>query len=364
MRLAQLPAPGLVQCFWHGNGLRSALADQRGVRLLTQTAPRAVMAHAGPSSLLDPWRPRVRGDRAARTNADDLPALDVFAQSVRALDPAAAVWAGVGMDGVAAKLLKGEWDIDRAIGRCLEVAVACVRARIEALMYNPEAGWKVVEGSPEWRLLTTFIHDLLQETREVAPTLVLLHTAYDHALYHPQDRNPNRPDDPGVYPWSSWCGEDGVDGEFPQVYAGDGDEDPRTFTAYKGAVGRYDRHTEQFQVATRRGWFRADLGVVNGVPGENLGTYLQTHSVSVSGTVALGTRRRWTAGWATPTRLDPNGVSAWRALDHLHVGGYAAQHGASAAAAYQREALGAGRYNGGVDNVCGPVTVASMGLAP
>ena len=344
---------------WHGSGLKAALDTPLTRAVLASTQPRAVKLHAGPSGLLDAWNPPTKGrGRRHNTTPDDLlPAAERAMQIIRGYCPDAVFQLGIGCDGIANRVKSGEWSVQRAVDRLVEVADLAHRLGCEAIEYDPEAAWKVMENSREWTALGEVSRGAIKAIRAKYPDLFQMHTSYDHIMYHPQDRRPGR-DDPGMYDWSGWCGEGGVDGECYQVYAGDGDDSPETFTSTAGALQRFERHEEQLTTAVNKGWIRPDLGP----GGAGCMIYVQSHSVSTAGSVALATRRTHVSWWATPSRTDARGLMAMQMSCALEKMGL---KGPNAAREWQEKnyAKGCG-YDDTIDGLAGPSMYRAMGLTP
>lgn len=353
---------GQTVALWHPDSVRDAVESRVARKLLSGTRVPGVKLHAGPSALTGPYNPpRSRRDR--RSHEDFMPAVVRGADIVRGMCPESKIHVGVGYDGIAHRVRSREWTVQRAIDRGLEVASMAHEARAVALEYDPEAAWKVAENSWEWGALADVARGTIAAVRSAFPSLEQGHTSYDHILYHPQDRRPDR-DDPGVYNWAAWCGDGGVDFAEFQVYAGDGDDDPATFTSHAGAVARFKRHEEQLAEAVQRGWIRPDLGP--GGPGCCI--YVQAHSVATSGSVYLASQRSKATGsrrhvswWAPPKRCDARGLAALQIALELEAGGYIDRHGPDAVKAWQTDHP---VYAGRPDGIAGPKTYAAMGLSP
>lgn len=336
---------GQTITLWDSDGIRAALEAPITEKLLRAVDPDGVKLHTGPGGHLRPW-----------SHQDPRPTLVVAIERVREILPHVEIHVGIGIDSIARDVLNHRVLPEKAGDRLIEIAGIASDHGAVSIEYDAEAEWKHPESGPRDRYLRTAC-GFIAKIRALYPHLFQGLTSYDHVLYHPEDRNPNRTDDQGVFPWSAFCGEGGVDYVTFQVYAGDGDDDPKTFTSTKGAMARMKRHEEQVRVASSRGWIRAELAP----GGRGCLTYVQAHSVSTAGSVYLALHRGYASWWAVPARLDARGVAALQMAAALQR--YAAEREIDPAEAVEHWQLeNESRYGGEIDGLAGDKMFAAMGL--
>ena len=294
--LETLPS-GVALTLWSGQGLPHALDASRTV--LAAVQPQMVQLHAGPQGLLDHVAP--------------------IAAAVRRLVPGVALLVGVAWDGwienYARETARKQVEIEALY---LRAVMAAHRAGALLVVINSEAAGKQY---PEAARL--FGARMIDTIRANCPGLLLGHTAYDHPHFHPEERNHGAAidaDDEG-YPWSVYYGGDrarGVEGlvlpasgpvdvAMEQVYAAPAKgADGVVPMADAGALERRMRSSAaSFRRAESLGWIDP---TVPHLP------YWQIHHVprvSIAGQGALVPR---VACWASPTRLDGDGLAGAQVL--------------------------------------------------
>lgn len=310
-------ALGPVPTLWSSDGIGAAWAA--GKDLILQAKPKAVQLHS--------WEPRPTIDRIRVALAEpELPAI-----------------VGVGVDGIAKRIAKGEWSEERGVQTCVELARRAEDCGAAALKFNAEGGWKRPPTSDEAKRLKTFIRVMLAAVRRAFPRLALWFTSYDHPSFH------------SAFPWLEWLGRDSpITESYWQVYAaGLGKE----VNPHRGKLAARVRSSiASYQKAIRDGWIKAD--VPDGQPGDDVGLdwrpYVQLHHVDAADTIALVTMYPTAAMWAVPTRADAHGRFAFLAACELHRRGF---WGQGAVAQFQLA------NNLAPDGVVGPLTANALGLA-
>lgn len=338
---------GQTVTLWDSDGLHAAVTSPKTLALLHAVPFDGVKLHSGPSGHLRAW-----------SREDPRPTLVVAIERVREILPHAEIHVGVGIDSIARGVLANTLAPDDAGDKLIEIAGIADAHGAVSIEYDAEAEWKHPE-SGRRDLYLRRACGFIAKIRDLYPALLQGLTTYDHPLYHPEDRNPHSPNDLGVFPWSAFCSEGGVDYVTFQVYAGDGDDDPQTFTSTKGAMARLKRHEEQVRAASARGWIRPELAP----GGKGCLTYVQAHSVSTAGSVYLALHRGYASWWACPARLDARGVKAMQMAVALQR--YAAEREIDPNDAVEHwQVENESRYGGAIDGLAGDKMFAAMGLTP
>jgi hypothetical protein len=304
---------GPIPTLWASDGPRVALDGAR--ELLAACRPPAVQVHT--------WRP------------------DLVVPDLRRLLGDVPLVVGCGVDGIARTVALGQWSVERGTREFLALARRACDAGALAVCWNAEAAWKRLPSSLEGARLWALIPGMLAQVRERYPRLRQWHTSYDHPSYH------------ATYPWRAWLGPGSpIEVSLPQVYAAPGGG----LMAHRGALpAREARALSSWRAAIRAGWIAPDDPATAALEGVRWRPYLQCHHVPTADTVAVAVAHPLAALWAVPTRCDDAGRLALRALCELWRRGY------WGADAVQRFQAAAGLRP---DGVCGPRTLAALGLAP
>lgn len=308
---------GPLPTLWSGDGATAAWEGSRD--LLLRAQPPAVQIHA--------WEPRPTIDRVrAAFGNPNLPLV-----------------VGVGMDGIAKRVAKGEWSIERGVACFVELARRADDAGACAIKWNAEGGWKREPNTAERARLEEVVRRGLAEVARLYPDLRQLFTSYDHPGHH------------SAFPWKAWLGEGSpVTESYWQVYAaGLGKE----VNPHRGALPARERSSiASYQKALRARLLRPD--VPDGTPGDETDLdwrpYLQLHHVHASDTIALAVRYPTTALWAIPSRADAHGRAAFLALCELHRRGFWGE------GSIERFQASRGLV---ADGIVGPRTLAQLGLS-
>lgn len=320
--LPQVTATGPALALYDGGGIQRAWAG----------AERLVLASRPPVVILWAWP----GPRTTET-----------ARALRAAHPGVETWLGVGVDGIGRHVADGSWSVARGVAPFVQIARGAVALGATTVMWDAEARHKARPGTPQRARLEALAHQALLVVRDACPGLVQTFTSYDHPSYHAD------------FPWRPWLGpESPIVAAFAQVYPAPGGG----LRAHQGALpAREARALASWGSAVRAGWIRPD--VPEGQPGDDRDVdwmlFEQLHSNdSVHDLVTAGVASQVCAGWAAPTRCDPVGEQAWRALCELHRRGF---WGAGAVGRFQ---LAAGLLAPGAPTLgtVGPRTLAALGV--
>ena len=307
---------GPVPTLWSSDGISEAY--DASLDLLTRARPLAVQVHT--------WEP------------------ETVALRLRTLLPSAALIVGCGMDGVAKRVAKGEWNVARGVKTFVTLAQRALDAGAIAIVWNAEGGWKREPSSAEASRLRELIREALAAVAARAPALQQWHTAYDHPSFH------------SSYPWRAWLGPDSpVRVSLPQVYAAG--SSPGEMLPHRGALpARQARALASWGDAVRRGWIRSDAP--DGTPEDehdlDWRPYYQLHHVHAADTTAAILAQPLACLWALHTRADAHGRAALLASCELWRRGF---RGTDAVARYQ-SSVGLQP-----DGVIGPATARMLGLA-
>lgn len=197
--------------------------------------------------------------------------LGIAAQRVRAVHPAARLWAGIGVDGPARDLRSGKNSDTQFIARLFAAATNAQRAGCEALVWDAEGVYEFPPQDPHRAVLDAAVRTVLRLVAEHCPRLVQGWTGQDVPTLH------------GRYDWSTWLGTDSpVVVALYQCYDG--------FNRRPGMPARTDAQLRDRvalslhgrQIAQAHGALRADLAT-----GPGAGLYLQAHDVSGEGTASV-----------------------------------------------------------------------------
>lgn len=305
-----------VPTFWDGDGISAAW--HVGKDLFLRSGCKSIQLH---TSEPGPTAERVRKD----TGNQDINII-----------------VGVGVDGLAKRVAKGEISVERGVKRMSDIAGQALNAGALGVKWNAEGGWKRDPTSEEAKRLRDVITLGLQEVKEQYPELRQLFTSFDHPSYH------------STFPWKAWLGEGSpIEEAYWQVYAaGLGKE----VNPHRGALPARERSsTKSYMDAVRKHWIRAD--VPDGQPGDDRDLdwrpYLQLHHVNASDTIAMATKYPTAALWAIRSRSDRHGIAAFLVLCALSARGF---WGEFAVRDFQRSV---GLKD---DNICGPATAAKLGV--
>lgn len=307
--------PGVVATLWHADGLDEAW-NPAVEELLSIARPQVVQLHSAP-------RGHQRYVRAV-------------ANAVRRSLPGVRLWLGVACDGWLWEWARGSCTRGSAQRHLTECARLAHELGAEAICWDGEAAYR--EHPSRGRELARAV---LEETSAEHPALAQVFTSYDHPHYHPD-------------PWRSWCYPGSpVTAALPQVYAAPGGID---VIAHRGAFPRREKTAfASWQAVVCSAWVGGDVASDAGVVDRALDwyPYLQGHSVPAIDAIPFALRHALTSWWALPSRLDREGRTALIAACVLRRLGYV---GAHAVARFQSNARLA------VDGVCGPKTLAALGL--
>lgn len=257
---------------------------------------------------------------------------------VRAAVPGVEVWFGIGVDGIARKVTSRAWSVAKGVAEMVALAKAARDLGAKCLVINAETYWKAHAGTPERALLEALARQAILAMAEACPELVLGFTSFDHPTFH------------GDFVWNAFLGPGSpIEVAFWQVYAAPGGD----VIAHRGALeAREARAITSYRAALRAFGIRDD--VEPDTPDDlDWRGYYQLHHVTCADTVSAAVARPQSALWAAPTRTDPQGELALRALCALWRLGY---WGADAVHRYQAD------HGLGADGVCGPNTLRTLGI--
>lgn len=307
---------GPIATAWDGDGPMRAIEE--GKELLLRARPPTIMVHA--------WEAETPL-RALRTM---LPSTTAYIL-------------GVGVDGIAKRVAKGEWSVAKGVQTMLTLAARAVACRCVAIMWNAEGGWKRTPRSDEAARLRDLIRQTLREVARQFPQLAQLFTSYDHPSFH------------SSFPFPEWVGAESpiVEAHWQVYAAGLGKE----VYPHRGALPAREKSAiKSYNEAVRKRLIKPD--VVDGAPGDDTDLdwrpYVQLHHVHAADTVALAVRYPSVSNWAVMSRTDKHGRAALVAQCELWHRGFWGE------GAVERFQVSAG-LNG--DGVLGPRTAAALGMA-
>lgn len=238
------------------------------------------------------------------------------------------LWCALPYDPIAKELrAKGA---GRAAALARVYADRCALHRPEVVELNGEAAWK-----PDAQASSADLAALMREclaTTRASVGVPLAFTSFDHLRWH-------------ALPWAAIYGTGGVDLATPQVYAapveGIGD--------HHAAAGRLASYAAQWAAMVRDGIVRADLAP----GGAGHIVYGQVHHLTTAAVARVLDATDTSRAWALPTRCDDAGVRGLEALLTAR-----RLHGRSAGAIRRAQAA----HGLAADGVCGPATLAALGL--
>ncbi len=270
-RLTMAPA-GPIPTVWHSDGIRAGwtLAED----LVTESQPPAVQLHT--------WEP------------------DRVAHLVRTAVPGVVLVVGVGIDGVARHVAKGDWSHEKGVRTLVALAQRAHDSGAAAITWNAEAAWKTPPASAQRARIDQLVRETLARAEDAWPDLAQWHTAYDHPTYH------------STYPWDAWLGQGSpIKRSLPQVYAApDGG-----LQAHRGALqARESAALASWATAIRAGWIGTDDPSTAALDGVRWSPYYQLHHVTAVDTVRSALAHDLCALWALPTRADAAGRQALQTL--------------------------------------------------
>lgn len=274
--LSAAPPPGAlagpIPTVWYSDGIRGGW--DLSAELITESQPPAVQLHT--------WEP----DRAVA--------------KVRAAVPGVQIIVGVGVDGVARHVAKGDWSHEKGVRTLVALAQRAHEVGARAICWNAEAAWKAPPNSVQAGRIDQLVRETLARVEEAWVDLAQWHTAYDHPTYH------------STYPWAAWLMQGSpIVRSLPQVYAAP----EGGVAAHVGALPRREATAlESWATAIRKGWVGVDDPAT--VPREGViwSPYYQIHHVTAVDTVAGAMRHDLCALWALPTRADAAGRQAFQML--------------------------------------------------
>ena len=240
------------------------------------------------------------------------------------------LWWGLPYDGVARTLRQSGGTVARALAATWARRLHPYAPEVVCL--DGEATWKPDAGA-DLATLGALALDTIAATRAELPGVPVSWTSYDHPLWH-------------RLPWGAILGAGGVDLHAPQIYAApvEGVSD------HRAARGRIASASSQWEKLARdHASVRREL-----IPGgARCTTYGQIHHITTGGAALVLDTSDTCRAWALPTRSDDAGV---RALEALLLARRETGARAGAIARWQTA------HGLTPDGVCGPVTLAAMGL--
>lgn len=206
---------------------------------------------------------------------------------------------GFGVDGVAKKVATGVWSVEEGLKTLLALYYRAKSQGFVAVVWNAEGAWKHPPSTVERGRLLDLLKALWEALQPVEGP-EHWHTAYDHPASH------------SSYLWEAWLGILSlVVMSFAQVYAGAGE----TVMAHKGKLAaREVSSLASWQEAIKKGW----------VDTKNCswGPYYQLHHVPAYATIKQAlTHNGPTCLWAVPTRVDTEGMLAFKTLAAIELAG-------------------------------------------
>ena len=245
---------------------------QRFASFINKARPRAVEIHT--------WTP------------------DKHAPSLRAMVPDLVLSCGIGIDGVARRVAKGDQSVTVAVKDALTAVKRAVDCGCERITWNAEAEWKRPPDSEESGRIHSLVRNLMDETAAVYPEIRQEHTAYDHPTYH------------STYPWRAWLGPGTkIKASWAQVYAAP----MGSLMAHRGALtARETGALSSWATAVKKGWILPDAppGSESDLADVDWRPYFQAHHVQAIDTVSCALKYDEVTLWAWPERVDDDGRAA------------------------------------------------------
>lgn len=228
-----------------------------------------------------------------------------------------------------------------ALDVCARWSAAAHQIGAEVLELNGERSgsdnpndW-VIDAPGDAALLPALASSLIATVRASAPGARVSWTSHDHPRWH-------------RLPWRQILGAGGVDLHAPQLYAAD--TRSAAPEGHRAAAARLASASAQWRVLVDVGEVRPELGP----GGAGWTSYGQVHGLTTAGAALVLDSSDTSRAWALPTRSDAAGVLALEALLTAR-----RLHGRSAGAIRRAQAA----HGLDVDGVCGPATLAKLGLA-
>ena len=296
-------APGVCATLWTPRPMAETLTP-RVKRILFAAKPQIVCLHGQPESIEVSARPLWS---QLMLEAHD------HAWSPRP-------WIGVACDSVVRQVIASSIPISKAVARFWSAASVANEMGAEVLVWDAEAACKI-----DPRKASDLFRQAIQSVRESFPTLVQAHTAYPAPTYHSEKDNRGEPLLHG-YPWTVFCGPDGVDVDLPEIYVAPNEpaSGAREFASPGAMIHALNLHRDSWALAQEKGWIRKDLPAW---------PYLQLHHVPYNQTItygsdprlgldhpslAVGVERYVTCGWTVEKdRCDAHGEVSLCALSKL-----------------------------------------------
>jgi len=339
-----LIAPGVCGTLWTPRSMFSTLTP-RVKRILLESRPQIVCLHGMPESL----------DVAAETVWGELTLL----AKDEGWNPPPRLWIGVACDTILEQTALKRIHPDQAAIKLCAASRVASELNAEMVLWDAEAACKL---DP---IRTGIAAGLtIQMTRNLYKGLVQGHTAYAVPTYHSETDVAGNSLLHG-YPWSSWCGKEGVDVAIPQVYVAPSTPEtgPRPFAppgAFRLAI---QTHRHSWAQAQQHGWIREDLPVW---------MYGQLHHVPYWQTVSFASDPYLENPYLTDPKMERSGVSPYVFCGWTIADKYCDEHGEVAMRAlcelarrgqnvadFQRSVGFSGKA---IDGYFGVMTATAMGL--
>lgn len=328
-------APGACATLWTPRPMSETLTP-RVKRILFEAKPQIVCLHGMPESI--------------ETSAHPLWSQLILAAREKNWIPRP--WVGVACDLLIRQVIAKYVPMSKAIAKLWSAACVAGDMGAELVAWDAEAACKIAPSTAG-----TLAKETIAAVRSSHPHLVQAHTAYYVPTNHSETTSHGDPL-PHGYPWTAWCGSDGVDVDWTQVYVAppEPESGPRIMASAGSMLHALKSHRASWFLAQERGWIRSNLEAwiylqLHHVPYEQTITYGSDPRTDLrSPSETFGVQRYVTGGWTVAKDYcDTDGEISLKALSEL---------------ARRKQTVRQFQASAGLkeDGIAGPVTLNALGV--